>query len=132
MHELRVWLAVACLAAACGKGVGADRPDGRQDGGTLADGGPSDGGPSDGGEDDLGSIGPLGETTWRPLLDASLSHFYRWMPSSGRNNDPEGVFRMEGLGVTLFNEVEGDHFTILGLPLLPLLSALRERGLMAS
>ena len=43
-----------------------------------------------------------------------------------------GVFRMEGLGVTLFDEVEGDHFTILGLPLLSLLGALRERGLMPS
>lgn len=43
-----------------------------------------------------------------------------------------GVFRMEGLGVTLFDEVEGDHFTILGFPLLPLLGALRERGLMPS
>lgn len=43
-----------------------------------------------------------------------------------------GVFRMEGLGVTLFDEVEGDHFTILGLPLLSLLGALRERGLVAS
>ena len=43
-----------------------------------------------------------------------------------------GVFRMEGRGVTLFAEVEGDHFTILGMPLLPLLGALRERGLMAS
>jgi septum formation protein len=43
-----------------------------------------------------------------------------------------GVFRMEGRGVTLFDQVEGDHFTILGLPLLPLLGALRERWLMAS
>ena len=43
-----------------------------------------------------------------------------------------GVFRMEGRGVTLFDQVEGDHFTILGLPLLPLLGALRERGLMPS
>ena len=43
-----------------------------------------------------------------------------------------GVFRMEGRGVTLFDRVEGDHFTILGLPLLPLLSAFRERGLMAA
>lgn len=43
-----------------------------------------------------------------------------------------GVFRMEGRGVTLFDEVEGDHFTILGLPLLPLLGALRGRGLMPS
>jgi septum formation protein len=40
-----------------------------------------------------------------------------------------GVFRMEGRGVTLFDRVEGSHFTILGLPLLPLLGALRERGL---
>lgn len=40
-----------------------------------------------------------------------------------------GVFRMEGRGVTLFDRVEGDHFTILGMPLLPLLGALRDRGL---
>jgi septum formation protein len=43
-----------------------------------------------------------------------------------------GVFRMEGRGATLFERVEGSHFTILGLPLLPLLEALRERGAMAS
>jgi septum formation protein len=40
-----------------------------------------------------------------------------------------GVFRMEGRGVTLFDRVEGDHFTILGMPLLPLLGALRHRAL---
>ena len=43
-----------------------------------------------------------------------------------------GVFRMEGRGVTLFEAVEGSHFTILGLPLLPLLGALRERGEVAA
>jgi septum formation protein len=43
-----------------------------------------------------------------------------------------GVFRMEGRGVTLFEKVEGSHFTILGMPLLPLLGALRERGVIAS
>ena len=43
-----------------------------------------------------------------------------------------GVFRMEGRGVTLFDRVEGSHFTILGMPLLPLLQALRQRGLAAS
>ena len=42
-----------------------------------------------------------------------------------------GVFRMEGRGATLFQAVEGSHFTVLGLPLLPLLGALRERGMMA-
>jgi septum formation protein len=40
-----------------------------------------------------------------------------------------GVFRMEGRGVTLFDRVDGNHFTILGMPLIPLLEALRERGL---
>jgi septum formation protein len=39
-----------------------------------------------------------------------------------------GVFRMEGRGVQLFDSVEGDYFTILGMPLMPLLGALRERG----
>lgn len=43
-----------------------------------------------------------------------------------------GVFRMEGRGVTLFERVEGSHFTILGMPLIPLLGALRDRGLMPS
>ena len=43
-----------------------------------------------------------------------------------------GVFRMEGRGATLFERVEGSHFTVLGLPLLPLLEALRERGAMTS
>lgn len=42
-----------------------------------------------------------------------------------------GVFRMEGPGVQLFSSLEGNHFTILGMPLLPLLGALRERGLLA-
>ena len=43
-----------------------------------------------------------------------------------------GVFRMEGRGVTLFEAIEGDHFTILGMPLIPLLGALRDRKVLAS
>jgi septum formation protein len=42
-----------------------------------------------------------------------------------------GVFRLEARGVQLFKSIEGDHFTILGMPLIPLLRALRERGLLA-
>ena len=38
-----------------------------------------------------------------------------------------GVFRLEGRGVQLFDRIEGSYFTILGMPLLPLLGALRER-----
>ena len=41
-----------------------------------------------------------------------------------------GVFRLEGRGVQLFDRIEGDHFTILGMPLIPLLGALRERDLL--
>jgi septum formation protein len=39
-----------------------------------------------------------------------------------------GVFRIEARGVHLFDRVEGSHFTVLGMPLLPLLGALREHG----
>ena len=39
-----------------------------------------------------------------------------------------GGYQLEGLGIHLFERVEGDHFTILGLPLLPLLSFLRRNG----
>ena len=42
-----------------------------------------------------------------------------------------GVFRLEARGVQLFERIDGDHFTILGMPLVPLLGALRERGLLA-
>lgn len=41
-----------------------------------------------------------------------------------------GVFRLEGRGVQLFDRIDGDHFTILGMPLIPLLSALRHHGLL--
>ena len=43
-----------------------------------------------------------------------------------------GVFRLEGRGVQLFERIEGDHFSILGMPLLPLLGALRERQVIAA
>jgi septum formation protein len=43
-----------------------------------------------------------------------------------------GVFRLEARGVQLFDRIDGDHFTILGMPLIPLLGALRTRGLLSS
>lgn len=39
-----------------------------------------------------------------------------------------GVFRIEARGVQLFDRIEGDHFTVLGMPLLPVLGALRQLG----
>ena len=42
-----------------------------------------------------------------------------------------GAYQLEGLGIHLFERIEGDHFTILGLPLLPLLGFLRSQHLLA-
>jgi septum formation protein len=42
-----------------------------------------------------------------------------------------GAYRLEGAGIHLFERVEGDHSTVLGLPLIPLLDALRRMGLLA-
>ena len=64
----------------------------------------------------------------RPLSDEFIGSYLdaEW-PEVGYT---VGVFRLEGRGVQLFDAIEGDHFTILGMPLLPLLGALRERGLL--
>jgi septum formation protein len=43
-----------------------------------------------------------------------------------------GGYRIEAMGVQLFERIEGSHFAILGLPLLPLLAFLRERGILPS
>lgn len=43
-----------------------------------------------------------------------------------------GCFRIEGPGVQLFSRTEGSHFTILGMPLLPILDFLRVRGVLTS
>ncbi len=81
-----------------------------------------------------------GETRWwqsetvaltmRPLGDAFLESYLdreyeaiRWSV---------GGYRIEGPGVQLFERIEGSHFAVLGLPLLPLLGYLRERGVLES
>lgn len=43
-----------------------------------------------------------------------------------------GAYQIEGLGIHLFDRIEGDHQTILGLPLLPLLAYLRSEGAVES
>jgi septum formation protein len=77
-----------------------------------------------------------GEALWRHVEIARLSM---------RDLDPEfigrhlarvgekaltsvGAYQIEGQGVQLFDRIEGDYFTIVGLPLLPLLKALRDLG----
>jgi septum formation protein len=43
-----------------------------------------------------------------------------------------GCYQLEGPGVQLFEKIEGDYFSILGLPMLPLLSQLRREGVIGS
>ena len=44
----------------------------------------------------------------------------------------EAVLQLEGMGLQLFDRIDGDYFTILGLPLLPLLAQLRLLGAVQS
>jgi nucleoside triphosphate pyrophosphatase len=46
--------------------------------------------------------------------------------------DSVGCYHLEGRGAQLFSAIAGDYFTALGLPLLPLLAALREFGVLVS
>jgi septum formation protein len=66
----------------------------------------------------------------RRLSDAFIADYLdsEW-PEVGHT---VGVFRLEARGVQLFDRIDGDHFTILGMPLMPLLGALRVRGLILS
>lgn len=66
----------------------------------------------------------------RPLSNAFIEGYLdaEW-PQVGYT---VGVFRLEARGVQLFDRIDGDHFTILGMPLIPLLGALRERELLRS
>jgi septum formation protein len=64
----------------------------------------------------------------RPLSDDFIDRYLDQM--GGEVLWSVGCYQIEGLGVQLFERIEGDHFTIQGLPLLPLLGYLRRAGLM--
>lgn len=66
----------------------------------------------------------------RRLSDAFLRDYLDREYDAVRFN--VGGYRIEGPGVQLFEEIEGTHFAIIGLPLLPLLAYLRSRGVLAS
>jgi len=77
-----------------------------------------------------------GETVWRHVSAAHLhvrdlgpAFIGRYLASVGdRALQSVGAYQIEGEGIQLFDRIEGDHFTIIGLPLLPLLAELRARG----
>jgi septum formation protein len=64
--------------------------------------------------------------TMIPFSDAFLEKYLQ--DAGSEVLDSVGAYRLEGPGARLFSEIDGDYFTILGLPLLPLLAFLREAG----
>jgi septum formation protein len=62
----------------------------------------------------------------RPLSDDFLDSYLR--AAGDRVTQSVGAYQLEGLGVHLFDKIEGDYFTVLGLPLLPLLAYFRRAG----
>lgn len=68
------------------------------------------------------SVRPLGDAFLRAYLDAEYDAVRHSV----------GAYHVEGRGAQLFESIEGSHFSVLGLPLLPLLAYLRERGMLAS
>jgi septum formation protein len=68
--------------------------------------------------------------TMRPLSDMFIANYVA--DEGVEVAGCVGGYRIEGRGIQLFSRIEGSHFTILGLPLLPLLDWLRARGDIAS
>lgn len=64
------------------------------------------------------------------MRDLDAAAIARYVEAAGfdRVTASVGGYQLEGLGIHLFSRIEGDHSTILGLPLLPLLDRLRRRG----
>ena len=67
--------------------------------------------------------------TMRNFSDAFLNDYLDMAGGSALAS--VGGYQVEGVGMHLFEQVDGDYFTILGLPLLPLLAFLRENGFIA-
>ena len=77
-----------------------------------------------------------GETIWRHVSVARMTmreldpgFIGRHLASVGATAlSSVGAYQFEGEGIQLFEQIEGDYFTIIGLPMLPLLSELRRLG----
>lgn len=68
------------------------------------------------------------ELTMREFSTAFLDGYL--LRAGARICNSVGGYELEGLGIQLFERIAGDYFTILGLPLIPLLAELRARGIL--
>ncbi|HET9273173.1 MAG TPA: Maf family protein [Methyloceanibacter sp.] len=81
-----------------------------------------------------------GETIWSETTIASLNmrklspqFIGRYLAAAGDEVlGSVGAYQLEGLGAQLFDKIDGDYFSILGLPLIPLLDTLRREGVTES
>lgn len=81
-----------------------------------------------------------GEPVWRQLTTVTLrmrpfseDFLARYLTAAGEAlTGSVGGYHVEGIGAQLFEQIDGDVFAIQGLPLLPVLGALRARGIMPS
>ncbi|WP_292527923.1 Maf family protein [Methylocystis sp.] len=72
----------------------------------------------------------VADLTMRGLSDAFIAAYLTVVGDNALTS--AGAYQIEGLGAQLFSKVEGDHWTIMGLPLLELLAALRREGALLS
>ena len=70
----------------------------------------------------------IARMTMRRLADAEINSYLEEAGEAVTSS--VGAYQLEGLGIHLFEQIEGDHFTILGLPLLELLAFLRSERLL--
>ncbi len=81
-----------------------------------------------------------GKPVWRHLGEVALTMGHpsdSWLDGYIARNwpglaDSVGGYKLEEEGVRLFTDIKGDYFTVLGLPLLPLLAYLGQRGFIAT
>ena len=72
----------------------------------------------------------IADLTMRKLTDEFIAAYLTAVGDHALSS--AGAYQIEGLGAQLFSKVEGDHWTIMGLPLLALLEALRREGALLS
>lgn len=77
----------------------------------------------------LGTVADAASIRLRPLSEAMIRLYLA--AAGDRVLDSVGAYEIEALGVHLFEAVEGDHATVMGLPMLPLLALLRRHGALA-